>query len=129
MLCGCIGTLVSVVTSVIGKHIIDKASGGKSFVTAVLLYVLVVIISQIARLLSSMFTVVVNEKFSFGIRKQVYDKILHSNWGKIQKYHTGDLMTRLTSDAGTVAEGISSIIPSLVAVVIEFLQPFYIILL
>ena len=25
MLCGCIGTLVSVVTSVIGKHIIDKA--------------------------------------------------------------------------------------------------------
>ena len=49
---------------------------------AVLLYVLVVIISQIARLLSPMFTVVVNEKFSFGIRKQVYDKILHSNWGK-----------------------------------------------
>ncbi len=125
MLCGCIGTLVSVVTSVIGKHIIDKASGGKSFVAAVLLYVLVVIISQIARLLSSMFTVVVNEKFSFGIRKQVYDKILHSNWGKIQKYHTGDLMTRLTSDAGTVAEGISSIIPSLVAVVIEFFATFF----
>lgn len=125
MLCGCIGTLVSVVTSVIGKHIIDRASNGGNFMTAVLLYVFVVIISQIARLLSSMFTVVLNEKFSFGIRKQIYDKILHSDWGKIQKYHTGDLMTRLTSDAGTVAEGISSIIPSIVAVIIEFFATFF----
>lgn len=125
MICGTIGTLVSVGTSVIGKQIIDNASNGNSFIRAVILYVAIVLISQIATLFSSMFAIVVNEKFSFGIRKQIYDKILHSNWAKIQKYHTGDLMTRLTTDAQTVAEGISSVIPSLITVIIEFFATFF----
>ena len=64
------------------------------------------------------------EKFSFGIRKQIYEKIIHSHWMDVKKYHTGDLMTRLTSDAGNVADGIIGTIPSIIQLIVELLLVF-----
>jgi ABC-type siderophore export system fused ATPase/permease subunit len=57
---------------------------------------------------------VLNERFSFGIRKQIYEKIIRSYWIEVKKYHTGDLLTRLTSDTEIVSEGIVVVIPTIV---------------
>ena len=43
----------------------------------------------------------------------------------VKKYHTGDLMTRLTSDAGNVADGIIGSIPSIIQLAVELLLVFF----
>jgi ABC-type multidrug transport system fused ATPase/permease subunit len=43
----------------------------------------------------------------------------------IKRYHTGDLLTRLTSDANNVSEGIVTVIPTIIKLVIEILITFF----
>ena len=79
---------------------------------------------QIVGIVSTLLSAVLNEKFSFGIRKQIYDKIIRSHWMDVKRYHTGDLMTRLTSDAGAIADGIIGTIPNIIILFIELLLVF-----
>lgn len=118
-------SLVGVYMSVIGKNIIDTATSGGKITGLIILYVAIILAVQIGNAGSSLMTVYVNEKFSFGVRKQVYEKIINSCWDKISKYHTGDLMTRLTSDTGTIADGIATVIPQIITLLIELVVTFF----
>lgn len=118
-------SLVGVYMSVIGKNIIDTATSGDKITGLIILYVAIILAVQIGNAGSSLMTVYVNEKFSFGVRKQVYEKIINSCWDKISKYHTGDLMTRLTSDTGTIADGIATVIPQIITLLIELVVTFF----
>ncbi|MDD5934262.1 MAG: ABC transporter ATP-binding protein, partial [Clostridiales bacterium] len=115
---------ISVGMAVIGKQIIDNAINGGDFKSKIILYVAVIIIVQVIGIICSLFSVMINEKFSFGIRKQIYDKILNTSYHQILKYHTGDLMTRFTSDCGSIANGIASVIPSIITLCVEFIITF-----
>lgn len=118
-------SLIGVYMSVIGKNIIDTATSGGKITGLIVLYVAIILAVQIGNAGSSLMTVYVNEKFSFGVRKQVYEKIIHSCWDKVSKYHTGDLMTRLTSDTGTIADGIATVIPQIITLLIELVVTFF----
>lgn len=118
-------SLIGVYMSVIGKNIIDTATSGGKITGLIVLYIAIILAVQIGNAGSSLMTVYVNEKFSFGVRKQVYEKIIHSCWDKVSKYHTGDLMTRLTSDTGTIADGIATVIPQIITLLIELVVTFF----
>ena len=119
---------ISVGTAIIGKNIIDAATVGGEFLSKIFLYVGIIIAVQIISIITSLMSIMINEKFSFGIRKQVYDKILNTSFHEIQKYHTGDLMTRFTTDCGTIANGIAQIIPSIITLIVEFIITFSVLL-
>ncbi|MBO6239425.1 MAG: ABC transporter ATP-binding protein [Butyrivibrio sp.] len=120
-------TFLSVGMAVIGKQLIDSATNGNvSELWSILaLYVLVIVGSQGLYIISGLLSVVVYEKFGFGIRKKVYRRILDTCWLDISKYHTGDLMTRLTSDVSAVADGISNTIPTILRLIVELLVTFF----
>jgi ATP-binding cassette, subfamily B, bacterial len=120
-----VATLVTVALAVVSKNIIDSATNGGAIVKSLVIYILMILGSQLITVISSMISVVVNEKFSFGIRKQVYEKIINSHWMDVKKYHTGDLVTRLSSDAGNIADGIVTVIPTIIRLVIELLVTFF----
>lgn len=120
MVINAISSAISIGMAVIGKSIIDNASTGGSFKEKIILYIVIIVVVQIINIVSSLISIMINEKFSFGIRKQVYDKILTTSYHKVQKYHTGDLMTRFTSDCGNIANGISTIFPAIITLIIEF---------
>jgi ABC-type multidrug transport system fused ATPase/permease subunit len=124
MMISAISSGITVGTAVIGKRIIDNATNSQEFTGYIILYIIVIVGVQIISIITSLVSIMMNEKFSFGIRKQVYEKILNSNYHHVQKYHTGDLMTRFTSDCGTVANGIASIFPSIITLIIEFIITF-----
>lgn len=127
MLINLISTVITLYMAVLSKQIIDDAISGakqKALVFAGVYLALILgmqILSVIATLLSTM----LNERFSFGIRKQLYDKIISSQWMDINKYHTGDLMTRLTSDVGNVSDGIVWTIPDIIRLMIELVLVFF----
>ena len=108
----------------ISKNIIDNATGGNKFVTLLIVYFCLMIAMQVVGIVSTLLSAILSEKFSFGIRKQIYDKIIRSHWMDVKKYHTGDLMTRLTSDAGAIADGIIGTIPNIIILFVELLMVF-----
>lgn len=122
-----IATLLSVGMAIIGKTMIDNASEGNlsELASIITIYVLVIFGGQSLAIISNLVSTVVYEKFGFGIRKKVYRRILDTCWLDISKYHTGDLMTRLTSDVSAVSDGISSTIPTIIRLVVELLVTFF----
>ncbi|MBR3579552.1 MAG: ABC transporter ATP-binding protein [Lachnospiraceae bacterium] len=117
-------TVVSLWMVQISKNIIDNATGGNKFLTLLIVYFSLMVAMQVVGIVSTLLSAVLNEKFSFGIRKQIYDKIIRSHWMDVKRYHTGDLMTRLTSDAGAIADGIIGTIPSIIILFVELLMVF-----
>ena len=118
-------TLATLFMVHISKMIIDHATFGSGFLRLVVVYVAITLILEGIRIFSTLWGTMLNEKFSFGIRKQVYEKIICSHWMDVKKFHTGDLMTRLTSDAGTVADGMISTIPGIVQLAVELVLVFF----
>ena len=124
MIFSIMATVVSLWMVNISKNIIDNATGGNKFLTLLIVYFCLMIAMQIVGIVSTLLSAVLNEKFSFGIRKQIYDKIIRSHWMDVKRFHTGDLMTRLTSDAGAIADGIIGTIPNIIILFIELLLVF-----
>ncbi len=119
------GTVSSLVMVHLTKKIIDNATEGKEFIALIVGYLVLVLGLQVVGVISSLMSTVLSEKFSFGIRKQIYEKIINSHWMDVKKYHTGDLMTRLTSDAGNIAGGIIGTIPGIIILGIELIMVFF----
>ena len=122
---GVLNTVASLAMVQVSKSIIDNATFGNEFVRLLVIYMLLVFGMQALSVVNSLLTALLTEKFSFGIRKQIYDKIIQSHWMDVKKYHTGDLMTRLTSDAVNIADGIISTIPGIFLLVIELVMVFF----
>ena len=120
-------TGISLLMALITKRIIDNATGGvkDNLLLMIGIYFIMSLLIQGIGIVVSLSSTMLNEKFSFGIRKQIYEKIIRSHWFDIKKYHTGDLMTRLTSDAGCIADGITATIPEIISLFIELIMVFF----
>ena len=120
-------TAISLIMAVISKKIIDQATNGarNQVLHFIMLYAGLIILTQVVAVAYNLFSTMLEERFSFGIRKQLYEKILKSNWLEVQKYHSGDLMTRLTSDAESVSNGIINTIPSIITLFIQLIMVFF----
>ena len=118
-------TVASLVTVILSKSIIDNATTGKSFSTIIIIYIVVMISTLLLQAIASLLSSIINEKVSFGIRKNVYDKVIRTSWQSINKYHSGDIVTRLSSDAGNIADAIVSTLPSMITLIIELILVFF----
>ncbi len=123
-------TMVSIAMTEINKRIIDGANGASpvtrnGMIKLIVIYVALIFGSMVVGIISSLISAVLNERFSFGIRKQIYEKIINSHWMDVKRYHTGDLMTRLTSDAGNIANGIVGTIPNIILLGIQLVVVFF----
>lgn len=125
MIFSLVTSLISVLMAVVSKRIIDSATQSNGIIVLVAVYALLMLLTEAIGIVQSLMSIMLNEKFSFGIRKQIYDKIIRSEWMDVTKYHTGDLMTRLTSDAGNISDGIVSTIPDIIRLLIELVVVFF----
>lgn len=117
-------TVISILMALLSKKIIDSAQGGNIILWAIGIYLLMIFVNVAFTIANGVVSIMLNERFSFGIRKQVYEKIINAHWMDIKKYHTGDLMTRFTSDAGNVADGIVNTIPTIIELLFELIATF-----
>lgn len=125
MLVSLAATGVSLWQAEINKDIMNMADEhNMNFKSLLILYAVLILAMQVVNVVASLISAVLDERFSFGIRKQIYDKIINSHWLDVKRYHTGDLMTRLTSDAGNIASGIVGTIPNIILLFIELAAVF-----
>ncbi|WP_022765659.1 ABC transporter transmembrane domain-containing protein [Butyrivibrio sp. XPD2006] len=126
MIIGVGSTYVGIAYSVASKQIIDQAGNGHITKLAIVLFMMLMILMLVSKPIIDLFTAMLYEKYTFGIRKQVYDKIIRSTWIGTQKFHTGDMMTRMTSDAGNIANGMIGVIPNIIVLFIQLIMVFVI---
>ena len=125
MLINLINVFLTTGMAVMSKQIIDKATNGQNIYLAIILYCVSILLMLALSVVSQMVSLVLDEKFSFGIRKQLYEQIINAHWMDVKRYHTGDLMTRLTSDAGNISNGIIYTIPTIIELCIELIVTFF----
>ena len=119
---------ISYVSTIIGKYVVDDATTGDVNFRDMSFMCITTIVSIIISVFSNILSSYINENFSFSIRKRLYNDIQRSVWIKVSKFHSGDLVTRLTSDIGGLADGLISILPSTILIIAQLLISFLILL-
>ncbi|MDY5577553.1 MAG: ABC transporter ATP-binding protein [Lachnospiraceae bacterium] len=99
------------------KNVVDYAVSGsrKEFILAASATALLIV----AQLLIGYIVRYLNERTGADIentvKKNVWMKILTRDYGSLEKYHTGELMNRLSNDVKVVADNMVVMIPSMVS--------------
>ena len=79
------------------------------------------------RSISSRVGAVINIRVQNEMQAEVYRRILATDWESVERFRSGDLLSRLNTDAGAVASGVTSFIPSLISSSVQFIGAFGII--
>lgn len=83
-----------------------------------------ILFRMILRIATQSMTVKAQAGLEMSMRLQLYQSIIRKNYSDIMKYHSGELINRLTSDMKIVTEGVTSIIPTILFCVFQFLGAF-----
>ena len=111
-------SLLSVVFALLIREIIDSASVYKdvnrliSFAVAI---VGVVFLQFGFRVFTNALSESIKARLELDYKSQLFRSILNKKHEKLNGYHSGELLTRLTSDVSIVSDGVSSILPTVVA--------------
>lgn len=70
----------------------------------------------------------INLKVNSEIKNDIFAKMLVTDWESLTDYHTGDLVTRWSSDASNISSGILNWIPNLVIYIFRFISALAVVL-
>lgn len=112
--------------AIVSKQLIDAAT---TLQKSKLLYVLIVfgaciIIDLIIKSGASIITAKFSVDISNNIRRSLYTRIMKTEWIKLSKYHSGDVLTRITSDVDAVTNMISTTMPSIISLSVLLIGSF-----
>lgn len=115
---------ISYGSTIVGKYVVDDATTGAIDFHNMLIMSSMTILSILVGVFSKVFSSYISERFSFGVRVKMFANIQQSDWKEITKIHSGDILTRLTTDISTVTSGIIDIVPTIILVVIQLFLAF-----
>ena len=127
---GLIGTGTSLFTSVLSKDLVDIITQHRAseLIKTLAMYIgftlANLLLSQALDYISMMISIKVNNE----IKADVFEKMLLTRLEPLMAYHTGDLLTRWSSDVSTISDGVLSWIPNLVINTARFLSALAIVL-
>lgn len=126
IICDAFYSVCGVSMAVFAKLIIDSAQkGDKDGLIHNAIILLLVIVAQISlKLLSKALEVRISGKLEMRYKTKLFDSILKKDYLKITQYHSGELMTRLTSDVSVVSQAVTTIIPAIVSTVTRLICAF-----
>ena len=119
-------SVCGVMTALYAKYIIDAAQNAdknaliKNGVALGTLILLQTFLKVVCKALEAR----VQGKIEISIKTELFSSILKKDYEKITSIHTGELMTRLTSDVSVVSDGVVTILPSAVAMMTRLVCAF-----
>ena len=121
-----ISALTGAGMAIVSKNLVDHAIEGK--IDYVVYYGIafgcIIILSLGSNAISSLINARTNELFSNSLRQRMFARISGSEWSDITKYHSGDLLTRLTSDINTISNGVVNVLPSIISLGVSLIASF-----
>ena len=119
---GILGTVMGLASSVASKNLIDAVTGYDSSSIGVAATIIIgmsmgtIVVGGITSRISTK----INVKVGNEIRADIYDQIINTDWESMSKFHSGDLLNRLTDDSSTVASSVLGWVPNLITQVVQF---------
>ena len=119
ILSNAIFSALSVVFAFLIKEIIDSAVPPKQDLQRLISFSvaigLVVIIQFAFRLIINGLSEHIKGRLEIAYKTRLFNSILCKEQEKITRYHSGELMNRLTSDVAVVSDGVATIVPTVVS--------------
>ncbi len=116
-----ITTLFSLVFAYLVRYLINSATGGN--MPLLLTFALVLLGVMLFRIgmqtLSGYYAEKLRAKITADLRTRVFHKILRSDYSKVQSYHSGELLNRLTTDIQEVAVDTVGLLPALTGMIVQ----------
>ena len=126
---GLAGTGIGLVSSVVSKNLIDAVTGYNtdSIGLAASMYVGLGVSRIFINMVTGKISLHIQTKVSNEISADVFDKVMCTDWESMSDYSTGDLLVRLTGDAGNISGNVLSFIPNMVSTFANFIGAFAIV--
>ena len=125
-LLGMVSAIISLGTSLVSRDLVDIITGYragelvKTFCLMIGLGLGTNLLSQISGYLSSYLSMKVDAE----IKSDIFSKILVTDWESLTGYHTGDLLTRWSSDASNISSGVLNFLPNVAIFTFRFISAF-----
>jgi len=121
-----ISAISSVAGAIVSKHFIDLAVDQK--IQQAILYAILFASLLLAKIgfnaIITMKTAQVREKMSYQMQSELIEHFYQVEWLELNKYHSGDILTRLTSDVGNIVNGCVVVLPNIIALTIQLITAF-----
>lgn len=126
LLINVLGALMGVSTAIASKHMVDYAVAGQLNMAglAAAIFVGLIIINLLMRVGESLLSVRISESFSNVMRQRFFKRLMETEWLPLSAYHSGDILTRLTSDVNNITNCLVRVIPSIVALGVQLVASF-----
>lgn len=125
-LLGMTSTVIGLLSSLVSRDLVDIITGHqtgevvKTFCIMIGMNVGSTFLNQVTDYASSY----VSMKVDSQIKADIFSKILVTDWESLTNYHTGDLLTRWSSDASNISSGILSFLPNAIIYSFRFISAF-----
>lgn len=103
------------------RAVIDQAVAGNAhgLLTSAALLVGVIVAQLFLRLLINSMQERIRARFALDLRKSMLDSIFSAHYRNVLRFHSGELSNRMFSDVQVVSNGVATIIPSFVSMIMQ----------
>lgn len=119
---GAVLSLFGVAFAALTRLLIDRASRAEAGGLLVPLSGLaVLVLGQVAaQAAAGVFSARLGKRLENRMRETVFAKLQSASWQELHRRHSGDWVTRLTSDVSAVAGGVTEVLPEVLALAVRF---------
>lgn len=120
-------SIISVFKSLVSKYLIDATTQNTSNQVIEWIIILggLLLTNIILTCLNTIASTYVCENIRNQIQSKLYNHIIHSTWIEHTKYHSIELLTRITNDVSTITSMITSTTPRIISLVVMLISSFF----
>lgn len=114
-LCSIAVSLIFVLLAFLSKNVLEVATGDRQgdFLTYSLLFIGAVIAQVSLSGINSILKSVISGKFTIALREYLFSLLSRKQYAALQKYHSGDILNRFTSDTDVIVSNTVTILPDI----------------
>ncbi len=117
LLINIVSLVISYASTIAGKYVVDFATRGEISAKLVIIMASTSAVSILFGIFTKIMSDYIGESFTFSIRADIYNCVQRTTWRNITRFHSGDIVTRLTNDISTLSNNLISMIPNLIIVI------------
>lgn len=129
VLLGITGSTMGLLSSILGKYLIDIVTGYQTDKLGVLIFCMIgsSVFGIVTSSLISRISAKISVRIHNDIQADIYSKIIDADWLALSKYNKGDVMARFNGDVNTVGNNAVSWLPTIIIAVYNFIATFVVI--
>lgn len=119
-------SLISLRFTAVSKSLMDIATGaqeGKLFY-AIFRLIILMVLQLIVQVAITFLNVHADAKMDIELKRNVFRTLIHKDYSAVSKYHSGELLNRLTSDLGIIVSGVIAMVPNVALILTNLIGGF-----